>query len=189
MSENRDQLVRLRDRRRRCVRLLLVCAATALACGMLAGAAAPRLLIGGVPQAGRTEVAQAAAVAAVGAPDGPAAESPLALAARLCLDPREIQANQIRWASMSDAQRRTLLAKYWRLAGMPEADQSRLIDQYLAFRDLPEKRQEVLRTRAKKLRAFVESLSPQDQAILESMGDTDRARRILELWQARHKTW
>ena len=189
MPENRSQLVRLRDRRRRRLRLLLVCAATALACGLTAGALAPRLLIGGMPHFAALEVAQPVSATTAGAAGGRAVESPLALAELLGLDPREIQANQIRWASMSDAQRRTLLGQYWRLAGMPAADQARLIDQYMAFRDLPEKRQELLRTRAKKLRAFVDSLSPQDQAILESMSDTDRARRIQELWQARHKTW
>jgi hypothetical protein len=34
----------------------------------------------------------------------------------------------------------------------------------------------------------MQSLSPQDQAMLESMNDRDRAERLLELWQARHKT-
>jgi hypothetical protein len=46
-----------------------------------------------------------------------------------------------------------------------------------------------LRTKALKLRQFIQSLSPQDVAVLAGMNERDQAERLLELWQARHKTW
>jgi len=166
------------------MRLLGVCAATALACGFVAVAAAPHMLVGAAP------AAPAAPTAAEPVRAGPAADAgTLALSARLRLDPRETQANLIRWSRMTEAERRTLLGRYWQLAALSPADLDRLIEQYAAFRELPESRQLALRTQARKLRQFIQSLSPQDQAILESMNDRDRAERLLDLWQARQKTW
>jgi hypothetical protein len=187
VDRRREQLVRLLDRRRRRARLLLVCLATALVCGVAAVSVAPtRLLIGGVSQAAGLaaapvrppEAARSAGVAA----------SPLSLSDRLRVDPRETQANAIRWASMAEGERRALVNRYWRLAAIDPSDQDRIFQQYEAFRELPEGRQEFLRTRAQRLRDFIQSLSPQDQALLESMTDRQRAERLLELWQARHNT-
>ena len=48
MDARRKQLVRLLNRRRRRIRLMLVCLATALACGLVAGIVGPQILIGGV---------------------------------------------------------------------------------------------------------------------------------------------
>jgi hypothetical protein len=190
VDRRRQELVRLLERRRRRVRLLLFCAATALACGFVAVAAGPQMLIGGMsaaaaPVAAVPAAADAARTARAAAPP----PSPLALSDRLRLDPRETQANAIRWAGMTEAERRAILARYWHLASMTPDDLDRLLEQYAAFRDLPEGRQESLRAQARKLHQFIQSLSPQDQAVLESMNDWDRAQRLLQLWQARHKTW
>ena len=179
--------MRLLERRRRRLRLLLFCAATALACGFVALAAGPQMLIGGM-SAAAAPASAAADAARTGRSSSPPA-GPLALSDRLRLDPRETQANAIRWAGMTEAERRALLARYWHLASMTPDDLDRLLDQYAAFRDLPEGRQESLRAQARKLHQFIQSLSPQDQAVLESMNDWDRAQRLLQLWQARHKTW
>jgi len=182
----REQLVRLLAQRRRRTRLLLACLTTAVACGFVAIAVGPRLLIGGTSQA----VAVAPAAARQAPPDAAArAAGPLAISERLRLDPRETQANLIRWSSMSEAQRRALVARYWQLVSLDAADRERIIEKYMAFRELPESRQEALRAQARKLRQFMQSLSPQDQAMLESMNERDRAERLMELWQARHKTW
>jgi hypothetical protein len=187
VDRRRQELVRLLERRRRRVRLLLFCAATALACGFVALAAGPQMLIGGMPAAAAPAAAAADAARTARAAAPP--PSPLALSDRLRLDPRETQANVIRWARMTEAERRAILARYWQLASMNPDDLDRLLEQYAAFRDLPEGRQESLRAQARKLRQFIQSLSPQDQAVLESMNDWDRAQRVLQLWQARHKTW
>ena len=192
MDRRREQLVRLLERRRRRLRLLLFCAATALACGFVALVAGPQMLIGGMPAAAVPAAAVPASAAADAARTGRSSApppSPLALSDRLRLDPRETQANAIRWAGMTEAERRALLARYWHLASMTPDDLDRLLDQYAAFRDLPEGRQESLRAQARKLHQFIQSLSPQDQAVLESMNDWDRAQRLLQLWQARHETW
>jgi hypothetical protein len=185
VDRRRQELVRLLERRRRRVRLLLFCAATALACGFVAVAAGPQMLIGGMPAAAAPAAADAARPGRAAATPA----SPLALSARLRLDPRETQANAIRWARMTEAERRAILARYWQLASMNPDDLDRLLEQYAAFRDLPEGRQESLRAQARKLHQFIQSLSPQDQAVLESMNDWDRAQRLLQLWQARHETW
>lgn len=185
MDPRREHLVRLLNRRRRRVRLMLVCVATALACGVVAGLLAPQVLVGSVPQA--AELLPAGVKAA--APAAPAAGEPLSLSDRVGLDPRETQANAIRWAALTEADRRSLLDQYWQLSEMDEAQRDRLVQQYTAFRELPEKRQEALLARARKLKEFVKTLSPQDQAVLESMGDRDRAARLMQLWQARHGTW
>jgi hypothetical protein len=184
----REQLVRLLHQRRRRTRLLLACLTTAVACGFVAIAVGPRMLIGGTGHA-----APAATVSAGQTPPGAAGATGataglLALSDHLRLDPREAQANAIRWAGMSEARRRELLTRYWQLASLDSADRDRIFDQYAAFRALPENRQDALRAQARKLRQFMQSLSPQDQAMLESMNDRDRAERLLELWQARHKT-
>ena len=186
MVMQREQLVRLMGQRRRRTRLLLACAGVAVACGFVAIAAGPRMLIGGTAQA-----VSATAVAVGQAPAGGAGQATglLALSDQLRLDPRETQANLIRWSGMSEAERRSLVARYWRLASLDSADRDKIFEQYSAFRALPESRQDALRTQARKLRQFMQSLSPQDQAMLESMNERDRAERLLELWQARHKTW
>ncbi|MFO8014965.1 MAG: DUF3106 domain-containing protein [Phycisphaerae bacterium] len=183
MDPRRAQLARLLRRRRRRVRLLLVCVVTAVACGTVAGLVGPRILIGGT----------GVGVAAVPSADAPvaadAAATPLDLPARLALDPRETQANAIRWQKMSGPRRRRLLDRYWDLAGLDAGEREALIDRYAAFRNLPEARRAFLRDRAAKLKAFVASLSPQDQAVLEGMDDEARARRLLDLWKARYGPW
>jgi len=182
----REQLVRLLAQRRRRTRLLLACLTTAVACGFAAIAVGPRILIGGTSQAiMAAPVADGRTPAAATAPSG--GLSPIS--DQLWLDPREVQANMIRWAGMTEAARRALLARYWQLASLDSADRDRILQQYAAFRDLPESRQEALRTKALKLRQFIQSLSPQDVAVLAGMNERDQAERLLELWQARHKTW
>jgi len=82
-----------------------------------------------------------------------------------------------------------LLDRYWRLAEKDPAAQERIFQRYDAFRDLSEKRQEFLRARALKLKEFMKTLGPQDQAVLLSMAEPERAQRLLDLWQARYGTW
>lgn len=185
MDPRRELLLKRLAQRRRRLRLMLVCLGTALVCGVAAVSAGPRILIGSV--AGPVPQTPAAGVTRAAAPAP--SDNPLHLSERLRLDPRETKANAVRWASMSEAERRQVLAWYWRLVGLSPADQDRVFEQYAAFRELPETRQEFLRTRAQHLREFMQSLSPQDQAVLESMDEMHRAQRLLELWQARHKTW
>ena len=184
MERRREQLVRILERRRR-MRLMLVCLVTALACGAAAGVVAPQLLIGGMPSAAGNDAAKLddRAVSARPAPQ------PLDLSERLALDPRETRANAVEWARMAEADRRALLDRYWRLSEMGPADQERVFQRYALLRELPGNRQDFLRTRAVKLTEFVKTLSPQDQAVLESMSDRDRAKRLLELWQARYGAW
>jgi len=186
MDDPRIQFARHVARRRR-VRLLLVCGVTAAACGMMAGILGPRILIGGT-----APVRSASPAPAEPPPAATAAESaatPLDLAVQLSLDPRERQANAIRWQAMEPQARRDLLDRYWALAGMAPERRARLLQKYEAFRSLPEPRRRFLRDRARALREFVASLSPQDQAVLEGMSDEARARRVLELWQARYGQW
>ena len=184
MDARRRQLVHLLERRRRRVRLILACAVTALACGIVAGLAGPQLLIGGVSKAGPTPTA----VESPRRPTPPVA-SPLSLSDELALDPREAQANARRWPTLSLADRRVFLDRYWELAETDVQERRELLDRYNSFRRLPADRQEFLRIRARKLKGFMASLSPQDQAVLESMGEVERAKRLLELWQARYGTW
>ena len=186
MPMQREKLVRLLAQRRRRTRLLLACLTMAVACGFVAIAVGPRMLIGGTSH-GAALAPVAAGQAPAGAEDQ-AAGLP-AISDRLRLDPRETLANTIRWSSMSEAQRRALVVRYWQLVSLDAADRDRIIEKYMTFRQLPESRQDALRTQARKLRQFMQSLSPQDQAMLESMNERDRAERLLELWQARHKTW
>ncbi|HUU11171.1 MAG TPA: DUF3106 domain-containing protein [Phycisphaerae bacterium] len=187
MDPRREQLMRLLNRRRRRVRLMLVCLAMALACGVAAGFAGPRILIGGIshtwpgPAAPPKDAPRQARPAEVA--------GPLDLSDRLGLDPRETQANTIRWSSLPEDHRRAVLDRFWRLAEMDTHEQDRLFQRYAEFRQLPEKRRDFLRTRAQKLKTFMNTLSPQDQAVLAGMGDDERARRLLELWQARYGTW
>jgi len=185
MVRPREQLVRLLYRRRRRMRLLLVCLATALACGLLAGIVGAPILIGGVSY---TPTRPAPAKETPRARPG-GAPRPLDLSDRLGLDPRERRANAIRWRSLSQDQRRAILDRYWQLAEMDAAQRESLFERYAAFRRLPESRQAFYRTQARKLKAFMNTLSPQDRAVLEGMSDEDRARRLLELWQARYGTW
>lgn len=185
-EQRRRELLRLLERRRRRVRLLLVCLVTAATCGVVAGVVGPQLLIGGIASEADSPCLAKATHAA--RPPKPVA-GPLELVDRLDLDPREAQANAIRWANMTEPERRKLLARYWRLAEKDSAELDRLVDRYEAFRDLPAKRQEFLRTRAQKLKEFMKTLGPQDQAVLESMGPDQRAERLLQLWQARYGTW
>jgi len=185
MDLQREQLVRLLHRRRRRIRLLLVCLAASLACGLLAGIVGPQILIGGVSYRGAEHAASNDKPRGRSAPIA----GPLDLSDRLGLDPRETQANTIRWQSLSDDQRRAVLDRYWRLAEMDSAERESVFERYAAFRRLPEQRQQFYRTRAAKLRAFMNTLSPQDRAVLAGMSDEDRARRLLQLWQARYGTW
>jgi hypothetical protein len=184
MDPRRAQLARLLDRRRRRVRLLLVCVVTAVACGTLAGLLGPRILIGGTGSRGTVQALPAEA----DAPARPAA-TPLDLPGRLALDPREVQANAIRWQKMTEAERRRLLDRYWDLARLDPDQREALLERYVAFRTLPETRRAFLRERAAELKRFVATLSPQDQAVLEGMSDEARARRLLDLWQARYGPW
>jgi len=179
VDPRREQLVRLLARRRRRTGLLLACLTLALACGLAAGVAGPRLLVGSVPEVRHPPSASAKAPATAQPPT-----SPLTLAERLSLDPRETKANEIRWAAMSETQRRTLLDRYWRLARMDPVERQRLFEQYAAFRELPAERQAELRTRATRLAEFLRTLSPQDRAMLESMSETARAARVMELARA-----
>jgi len=103
----------------------------------------------------------------------------------LGLGPREMLVNQRRWETMSQADRLSLTLQYHRLAEMDDAEREQLVQKYQDFRQLSDDRQADLRRRAAKLAAFRESLSPQDQALLESMTETQRAARLLELWRAR----
>ena len=184
MDPRRVQLALLLQRRRRRFRLLLVCVVTAATCGTLAGLVGPRILIGGTA-AGRVAQSTAPETQVT----APTAATPLDLASRLVLDPREAQANAIRWQKMSDPDRRHLLDRYWNLAGLDPEQREAMLEEYGAFRELPEQRRAFLRERAAKLKAFVASLSPQDQAVLEGMPDEARARRLLDLWQARYGPW
>ena len=183
MAPRREQLVFLLNRRRRRTRLLLVCLVTALAGGAVVGVAGPRILIGSV--AGEPEGPARSGMATPAPAEPPALDLP----AQLGLDPREIQANVMRWPSLSEAQRQAILARYWNLAALDESERSRLLDTYTGFRCLQEKRQELLRLRARRLQEFVQTLSPQDQAMLESMDMDARAQRLLQLWQARYGAW
>ncbi len=187
MDPRRAQLARLLQRRRRRFRLLVVCLVTAGACGVVAGFLGPRILIGdtSMVRAGKPAVGRPAAPATL----EPSSAIPLGLSDRLSLDPREEQANTIRWHTMDADQRRDLLDRYWQLADLDQADQQRLFNRYQRFRNLPEARRMFLRERAKQLKAFRDTLSPQDQAVLESMTDEARARRLMALWQARYGTW
>jgi hypothetical protein len=186
VDPRREELVRLLQRRRRRVRLMLVCLVTALACGAVAGMVAPQMLIGEVPTGQAADGAMSAVDAAVQAK---AAAPTLELSDRLALDPRETRANTMAWSIMPEPERRTFLDRYWRLAEMGEADRDRLLQRYALLRELPTDRQEYLRTRAIKLREFINTLNPQDQAVLESMSDRDRASRLLELWQTKYGAW
>jgi hypothetical protein len=167
-----------RSRRRPLGRLVALCLTTSLAMGLLAGVFGPRILVGGVP-------APAESVAAESVLASMASDGPLGLAARLGLEKREIKASEARWAALSPADRESLLARYQRLVEMDESERSQLIENYAAFRQLPADRQVALRKRAAALAGFIQALSPQDQARLESMSPTQRALRLLELWQAR----
>ena len=185
MDPRREQLVRLLNRRRRRIRLMLVCLALALACGLVAGIVGPQILIGGVSY----DAAGSAASKNRSRERTGQAAGPLALSDRLELDPRETQANTICWQALPDDRRRATLDQYWRLAEMRAEERESVFERYAAFRRLPEKRQEFCRTRARKLKAFMGTLSPQDRAVLAGMSDEGRARRLLELWQARYGTW
>jgi len=171
-------------RRRRRARLLALCVGTALVCGLVAGLVAPEILIGGV----RLRAAPAAKPAA----DEPGPDSAsllLPLSDRLELDPREAHANALRWATMSEAERRAYFERYWQLTECGAEERQQILDRYRGFRRLPKERREFLIDRARELEEFVASLSPQDQAMLQGMADRDRAERILELWRSRYGTW
>jgi hypothetical protein len=183
MDARREELKRLLDRRRRRGRLMLVCLVTALACGVVAGIAAPQMLIGGMFQVGADRAT------AGDARQASAAVGPLGLSEHIRIDPLEAQADASRWSLLTEDQRRAIFDRYWQLAEMEPAQRKTVFERYAAFRDLPEKRQEFLRDRARKLKEFMGTLSPQDQAVLESMGETERAQRLLELWRARYGTW
>lgn len=194
VDARRDYLVRLLQRRRRRIRLLLACLATALACGAVTGLVVPQVLTGSIAglttatpwRAGTHPPADGATLPLSASP---ISVEPLDLSERLQLDPRQIQANTMRWAAMPEAEREQCLDRYWRLAQSDPAEQDRLFREYSAFRQLPPDEQETLRRRAKKLQAFINTLSPQDQALLESMSDGERAKHLLQLWQTRYGSW
>lgn len=166
---------------------MLACLMTALVCGAVAGVVAPQLVIGGVPSVATTE--DSARATTDKASTAKATAKPLDLSQRVTLDPREERANTAEWVRLTEAERRVFLDRYWRLSELSPAEQEKVFTRYATLRDLPDKRQEFLRTRAERLKTFVQSLSPQDQAVLESMSDHDRAKRLLELWQARYGAW
>jgi len=179
VNERRAQLLLLRRRRRR-MRQMAVCLGTSLVCGGGAGVLAPEVLVGGVSlHDAKPEVINPASHES-----GAAAEPVLlGLSDRLNLDPREVRDNVLRWASTSEEEQRRFVAKYWQLMGMEPADRDRIIEQYQSFRKETEARRAFLRDRAKRVRDFIGRLSPQDQALLMSMGEEDCAKRLLELWR------
>ena len=186
MGLPREQLARLLRRRRRS-RLLLLCLVVAVACGAVAEFVRPKILIGGMLAAGK--VARAGRPVAAARTDATPPATPLDLDTRLGLDPREEHANALRWQDMSAGDRRALLDRYWHLAGTDAERRTALFNQYKQFRQLPPERRMYLRDRARKLKAFMATLSPQDQAVLEGMTDEARARRLLELWRASYGEW
>jgi hypothetical protein len=159
--------------------LLILCLATALVCGVAAGALGPRVLVGSVsPAVPATATEMREAVDEVPAP--------LGLSERLGIDTLQAKADEKRWAAMPESERRLLVGRYRELAGMDDAQRGPLLQKYAAFRQLPADQQTALRRRAADLASLLKSLSPQDQARLESLStDHDRALRLLELWQAR----
>jgi len=179
VNDRRAQLLLLQRRRRR-IRLMAVCLGTSLVCGIVAGVLAPEVLVGGVSLHNAKPEALNPASHESDATAGPVL---LGLAERLNLDPREVRDNVLRWASISEEERRRFVAKYWQLTGMEPADRDRIIEQYQSFRKETEARRAFLRDRAKRVRGFVGRLSPQDQALLMSMGEEDRAKHLLELWR------
>jgi len=188
MDLPREHVARLLRRRRRRSRLLLVCVTVALACGTVAGFLGPKILIGGT--AATADDTPLAVPAAAPQANGQTVGTPLDLDTRLGLDPREEHANALRWQDMPAGQRRAMLDRYWRLAGADEAQREVLFEKYDQFRELPAERRAYLRERARKLKAFMKTLSPQDQAVLEGMSDeAARAGRLLELWRATYGQW
>lgn len=179
MNDRRAQLLLLQRRRRR-MRLMAICLGTSLVCGVVAGVLAPEVLVGGVSLHNAKPEALNPASHESDATAGPVL---LGLAERLNLDPREVRDNVLRWASISEEERRRFVAKYWQLTGMEPADRDRIIEQYQSFRKETEARRAFLRDRAKRVRDFIGRLSPQDQALLMSMGEEDRAKHLLELWR------
>jgi hypothetical protein len=168
---------------------MLVCLGTALVCGLLVGLAAPQGLVGSVSTHPAAVPATASGEPAARLPSNRLPNAALLLTERLETDPRQMQADAIRWNSLSEPQRRAILDRYWRISEMNPADRDGLFDQYAAFRELPQDRQEFLRARAKKLKMFMNDLSAQDLAVLEGMSDVARAERLLELWELRHQRW
>lgn len=160
---------------RRRGRWFTLCLGMAVACGILAGALGPKILVGGVPRGAGPAVEPVPTELTDG--------EPLGLAERLGLDPAEIVASETRWARLAQAEREVLIDRYRRLVQMDPADRDRLVERYAAIRQLSPQRQDQLRKRAAALAAFVQMLSPEDQALLESMNDYQRASRLLELWQ------
>ena len=164
---------------------MLVCLGTALVCGLLVGLAAPQVLVGSMSM----HPAAVSGESAARLPSNRLPNAALSLTESLEPDPRQMQADAIRWNSLSEPQRRAILDRYWRLSEMNLADRDGLFEQYAAFRELPQDRQEFLRARAKKLKMFMNDLSAQDLAVLEGMSDVARAERLLELWELRHQRW
>jgi len=190
VDTRRDYLVRLLHQRRRRIRLLLACLATALACGTVTGLVVPQVLTGSIAGTHQPAVRPVwADGATLPLSASHISVEPLDLSERLQLDPRQTQANTVRWAAMPEAERQQCLDRYWRLAQLDAAEQERLFRQYTAFQQLLPDEQETLRQRAKKLQAFINTLSPQDQALLESMSDGERAKHLLQLWQTRYGSW
>jgi hypothetical protein len=181
MLGDREQLVRRLQRRRR-VRLMAVCVTTAVLGGAIASILAPDVLVGGMSAKAPADPAQSAA-------GGPMAKGLAETLDRIALDAGEARDNRMRWASFSKDEKRAYLDRYWELAELDSERRAELMERYEAFHALPPAERDALRERARRLREFLASLSPQDQAVLRGMDDEERARRVLELWTARYGTW
>jgi hypothetical protein len=175
--ESRNAQLQMSARPNRRWVLLALSLVTALACGAVVGLVGPQILIGDTarkPYLNTVEVTQVVRPAPT-----------LGLTERLGMGARETVANQKRWETMTETERLAVAHQYRRLTEMDEAERDMLLQKYQDFRQLSDDRQADLRRRAAKLADFLNSLSPQDQALLESMSETQRAARLLELWRAR----
>lgn len=180
MDSRRDILTRLRRRERR-LRLVGLCAVTALLCGAIVAVVMPEVLVGEERQ---TQTPAVGAAEGVDLPEE--VPGPLRLSEYLRLGPGEVNRNARRWDRMSERERGRYYASYWRLAELEDGDRAELFERYRTLRRQPPQRQELLRAKARELRQFIdEELGPQDQAILNRLPPEERAERILELWQAR----
>ncbi len=181
MDTRREAL--LKRKRRRRVRLMTLCVATALVCGAVVATVTPRALIG------EEATSQRPATTAAPEPVPVSAEGEallLRLAERFDVDPREVRSSTQRWASMSESERRRFFETYWRIVELDPEEKEALFQQYAAFRSRDHNRREHLRRRARQLREFVEGLSLQDQAVFEGMTPEQRAKRLLESWGKRY---
>jgi hypothetical protein len=180
MARARHELLALLRRRRR--RLLAVCVGTVVACGLVAGALVPEVLIGGIQITGRPRGG-----GADGTADAAEPPVPVRLEERLGVDGRERTANRHRWFALPARDRDRLIERYWGLARRAKEDSAeldRLVDRYVRFRRLPEARREQLRQAARRLRRFIdEEIGETDLARLASMDVPERAAYLRKLWR------